>query len=422
MNNSIIITIIISLIYACLAIDADTNIRYEDSSDINFFNDIYDTYDDTASFIQKENDLFSYLDKRGPKKTKVKTVKKIKVKGKNKEENKDEKNNVEAEIEMDDDDDDEDNNYDVKVSVIIPSYNSEKLIGRCIESALNQTLKAIEIIVVDDCSKDATRSIVDGYKEKDDRIKTIYKSRNSGVGSSRNLALEEAVGQFIGFIDADDYVDPGWFQNLYDNSKNMDLVRGIRVLHNFSETYRKSRAKPYGCIVPSIIRKSFLDKHHLRFPRIRKFEDSNFNRELKSKNPRTNLLPDNGIYYHYVKREGSLSNYINPNKNDTTTTITTTTTTTTTKPIESTSNTEVITSITEEDNKKEVNVIENPSFAKYLLHGTMLISGILILGTSGFLWKKKKDSKEEKLNLDEIEEANEELLKSKEEEDSTENV
>lgn len=216
------------------------------------------------------------------------------------------------------------------VSVLIPTYNSEELVGRCIESALNQTLSNIEIIVIDDASKDATQSIIKSYEKKDKRVKTIFKKKNSGVGSSRNMGIKKAKGKFIGFIDADDYIDPGWFQYLYENSKGKDLVRGIRVIHNFSEEYTKSTAKPYGCIIPSIIRKSFLDKHKLKFPEVRKFEDSTFNRQLKNLKPRTEFLPDNGIYYHYVKREGSLSDYTNPNHNTTTTTTTATATATTT--------------------------------------------------------------------------------------------
>jgi len=208
-------------------------------------------------------------------------------------------------------------NFDVKVSVIIPTFNNEKLIGRSIESALNQTLKEIEIIVVDDCSNDTTGSIVEEYKKKDNRIKLITNKVNMGVGISRNKALKKAEGEFIGFIDSDDYVDPGWFQNMYDNSKDMDLVRGIRVLHDFSDTYYKNETKPYGCIVPSIIRKSFLDENKIEFPNNRRYEDTIFRKRLQSKKPRIYLLPDNGIYYHYCKREGSLSNYINPNKNNT---------------------------------------------------------------------------------------------------------
>jgi len=289
MKNISITVIFIFIICSSFALHIDDDIWDNNSSDINFHHDIYNIYSEYISFIEEENDLNLNLNKREQKNTK---------------QYKKEKN--------------EDKNFDIKVSVIIPTYNSEKFIGRCIESAVNQTLKEIEILVVDDCSNDSTISIIDEYKKKDDRIKPFVNKVNSGVGISRNKALKEATGEFVGFIDADDYVDPGWYQNLYDNSKNMDLVRGIRVMHEFSDTYRKSRRKPYGCIVPSIIRKSFLDKYKIKFPKFRKFEDSYFNELVKMKKPRTKLLPDNGIYYHYIIREGSLSNYTNPNKNNTT--------------------------------------------------------------------------------------------------------
>jgi len=141
----------------------------------------------------------------------------------------------------------------------------------------------------------------------------------------------------------------------------MDLVRGIRVMHEFSDTYRKSKKKPYGCIVPSIIRKSFIDKHKLRFPGYRKFEDSYFNELVKMRKPRTKLLPDNGIYYHYVIREGSLSNYVNPNKNNTNNATVTPTQTTTTiiETIEPLTNVNNTSNINEENSKF---MDESPSF------------------------------------------------------------
>jgi len=202
--------------------------------------------------------------------------------------------------------------YKPKVSIIIPAYNSEKLIGRCIESALNQTLKEIEVIVIDDLSQDSTKSIIESYAKKDSRVIGIYSKENHGAGYSRNVGIDRASGEFIGFIDSDDYVDPGWFEYLYSNSKDLDNVHGIRVIHDFGKRFRISKVRPYGCIIPSIIRKSFLIEKGLRFPESRDAgEDTLFNVKLRESKPRKKRSPDNGIYYHYVKREGSLSGYIN---------------------------------------------------------------------------------------------------------------
>lgn len=198
-----------------------------------------------------------------------------------------------------------------KISIVIPAYNSEKLLGRCIESALNQTLKEIEIIIIDDLSTDNTKSIIEKYAKKDSKVIGIYSKQNRGAGYSRNLGIENASGEFVGFIDSDDFVDKEFYEYLYLNSKHKDIVHGIRVIHNFQNSYRKSRTKPYGCIIPAIIRKNFLLKNNLRFPTVKgRGEDSTFKANLYKNRPRVAKLRDNGIYYHYVKREGSTSHYI----------------------------------------------------------------------------------------------------------------
>ena len=99
------------------------------------------------------------------------------------------------------------------VSVIIPAYNIEDYIGRCLDSVISQTYKNLEIIVVDDGSGDRTAKILDDYKEKDCRIKVIHK-KNSGVSSARNKGLDIASGDYIGFVDGDDLVDVNLYETL----------------------------------------------------------------------------------------------------------------------------------------------------------------------------------------------------------------
>ncbi len=89
------------------------------------------------------------------------------------------------------------------VSIIVPVYNSEKYIGRCIDSLRNQTLKDIEIILVDDGSKDSSAQICNSHVKVDERIKYVYKS-NGGVSSARNLGLDIASGEYVMFVDSDD--------------------------------------------------------------------------------------------------------------------------------------------------------------------------------------------------------------------------
>ena len=102
------------------------------------------------------------------------------------------------------------------ISVIVPIYNVEKYLNRCIESIVNQTYKNLEIILVDDGSPDNCPQICDEWKEKDNRIKVIHKE-NGGVSSARNEGIKNANGEYISFIDADDTIDI----NTYLNIKNV---------------------------------------------------------------------------------------------------------------------------------------------------------------------------------------------------------
>ncbi|MDO5479725.1 MAG: glycosyltransferase [Clostridia bacterium] len=112
-----------------------------------------------------------------------------------------------------------------KVSIIIPVYNVEKYLKRCLDSLVNQTLEDIEIILVDDSSTDSSLEICRKEAGKDSRIKVLSKP-NEGAGRARNKALEVASGEYIGFLDSDDFVEPDMFKTLYEKAEkyNSDLV------------------------------------------------------------------------------------------------------------------------------------------------------------------------------------------------------
>ena len=110
----------------------------------------------------------------------------------------------------------------VDVSIIVPVYNGEKYLNQCLDSISNQTLKDIEIICVDDGSTDKTPSILKKYSSKDNRFKIIT-TENNGQGSARNTALNEASGEYIAFVDADDWIDLNSIELLYENAKSRDL-------------------------------------------------------------------------------------------------------------------------------------------------------------------------------------------------------
>ncbi len=112
-----------------------------------------------------------------------------------------------------------------KVSIIVPVYNAEKYLERCINSLKTQSLEDIEIILVDDSSSDSSLEICNKAAKEDRRIKVIHKV-NEGAGKARNAALEVATGEYIGFVDSDDFVNADMFETLYIKAKkyNSDLV------------------------------------------------------------------------------------------------------------------------------------------------------------------------------------------------------
>lgn len=105
-----------------------------------------------------------------------------------------------------------------KVSVIVPIYNAEKYLNKCLESIIGQTYKNLEIILVDDGSPDNSPEICDDWAQKDSRIRVIHK-KNGGVSSARNAGIDLAQGDYIGFVDADDWIEPNMYEVLINNAE-----------------------------------------------------------------------------------------------------------------------------------------------------------------------------------------------------------
>lgn len=108
-----------------------------------------------------------------------------------------------------------------KISIIIPVYNTERYLSRCMISVLNQSYQNLEILLVDDGSSDDSGKICDAYAEKDNRIKVFHKP-NGGQSSARNLGLDNATGDLIGFVDSDDWIEPGTLEYLVNLIKKND--------------------------------------------------------------------------------------------------------------------------------------------------------------------------------------------------------
>jgi glycosyltransferase involved in cell wall biosynthesis len=113
----------------------------------------------------------------------------------------------------------------VKVSVIIPVFNAEKYLKECLDSVLSQTLQEIEVIIINDGSTDGSKSIINDYCKQDSRIIFIENS-NGGVSKARNAGLAVAKGEFVGFLDADDYIEENMYEVLYSSaiSNNGELI------------------------------------------------------------------------------------------------------------------------------------------------------------------------------------------------------
>ena len=121
------------------------------------------------------------------------------------------------------------------ISIIIPVFNAEKYIEECINSILNQTYSKIEIIIINDGSTDNSEKICLELSKKDQRIKYIYQN-NAGVTVARKTGVENATGEWISFVDADDILSPYAIQTLIEKSKGQDIVIGdIKPFYNTTE-------------------------------------------------------------------------------------------------------------------------------------------------------------------------------------------
>ena len=122
----------------------------------------------------------------------------------------------------------------VRISVIVPVFNEEEYVAQCLDSVINQSFKDIEIICVDDGSSDGSLDILRDYEEKDYRIRIITQE-NQGLSASRNVALDQSTGDYVFFIDSDDYLELTALEELYRISvfENVDFT--ISKLLNFEE-------------------------------------------------------------------------------------------------------------------------------------------------------------------------------------------
>lgn len=208
----------------------------------------------------------------------------------------------------------------MKVSVIIPVYNTSKYITKNLDSLISQTLDDMEFIYVDDGSSDNSADIIKSYMKKDKRIKLFLKE-NGGVASARNYGLIQAKGEYITFLDSDDYVASNMYEKLYTRAikDDLDIVicnyyfdYGNRIVANKNNITDKDEkiilANEYVTLTPSvwnkIIKKSYLDKIKFSFPEGRIYEDLVAVPLLGLYNPKVVYL--NEELYYYVQSDNSI--------------------------------------------------------------------------------------------------------------------
>ncbi len=216
----------------------------------------------------------------------------------------------------------------IKVSVIVPVYNVEKFIDKCLNSIVNQTLKEIEIIVVNDGSPDNSQKIIDKYVKKyPEKVQSFIKE-NGGQGSARNLGIEKAKGEYISFVDSDDFVEKDMYKKLYNKAKenNYDIV--VCGNYNVSEDYQNKNIDAFinnyntdleniffgkMAVWNKIYKRDILIKNKLEFKEKVWYEDLAFT--LKAiMNSNTFAFIDEPLY-DYLIREGSTMNNSNVQRN-----------------------------------------------------------------------------------------------------------
>ncbi len=235
------------------------------------------------------------------------------------------------------------NNNNIKISVIVPVYNVEKFVEECVQSIINQTLTDIEIILINDNSKDNSNEICKELLKKDSRI-SLYQSEGKGVSKARNIGISVAKGEWISFVDSDDWLEENMMEELYNVAckGKSDIIMCDSYINKgeeqtINEFYYEEKIiagkekeelqiqavvpieghyKPQGipCGVPwaKLYNKEFILKNNLKYKtNLPRRQDMIFNLEAFEKTNEINYIQKK--LYHYRKNEGSKVNRFEPN-------------------------------------------------------------------------------------------------------------
>lgn len=212
----------------------------------------------------------------------------------------------------------------MKYSIIVPVYNVEKYIDKCLNSILNQTYENFEVIIVNDGTPDNSQKIIDKYAEKDMRFKAFIK-KNGGLSDARNYGLKHVTGDYIFFIDSDDYIEPELLYRINDSlisNKNIDILKfKLKIVDENGKLIRKEKGYNFDGFIdfkklidleffePAwsyVYERDFFERNNFKYDKGRVHEDFGLT-------PLVTIMANKIYYlnyygYNYVQREGSIIN------------------------------------------------------------------------------------------------------------------
>ena len=209
----------------------------------------------------------------------------------------------------------------IKVSIIVPFYNVENYIEKCLQSLVSQTLEDIEIILVNDGSEDKSEEIAKKFIEIYPNKIVYLKKENGGLSDARNYALPKARGEYIAFVDSDDYVEIDMYEEMYKKAKleNLDYVE-CDFLWEYPDKILESKGKLYNnkkemfvnarvVAWNKLIKRETIQKNNIKFPKGYRYEDVEFFYKLLPYIKKWGIISKE--FVHYVQRENSISNVQN---------------------------------------------------------------------------------------------------------------
>lgn len=207
-----------------------------------------------------------------------------------------------------------------KLSVIVPVYNTEKYLEKCLDSLLKQKYENLEIVVVEDCSKDNSRKILEKFS-KNEKIKIVYNEKNSGLSFTRNSGLKHATGKYVGYVDSDDYVDPNYYSEImrkivlenaelaicdiktvYENENNREIINKCYTGEKTKLGFVNTGLAASAC--NKVFKRELIERYE--------FSVGKVNEDLAVVLPaivdanKVIYVPD--VYYYYVQRDNSIQN------------------------------------------------------------------------------------------------------------------